>query len=164
VEANRLLADIEDLLRRTLGPALDLEMVLADGLWPTLCDPNQLEAAILNLVINARDAMPDGGRLTIETANAILDDAYARTQGERSGPGSISRSASPTPASAWSRTSLPGHSIPSSRQSPPGRAQVSACRCCTASSSNRTAMCGLFRAGPRHNVQAVLAAIPRAER
>lgn len=87
VEANRLVASTEDLLRRTLGPSIDLEMVLAGGLWPTLCDPNQLENAILNLAINARDAMPQGGRLTIETANAHLDDAYVRTQGGDVRPG-----------------------------------------------------------------------------
>ncbi len=81
VDANRLVAGMEDLLRRTLGPAVHLEMVLAGGLWPTLCDPNQLDSAILNLAINARDAMPDGGRLTVETANAHLDDAYARAHG-----------------------------------------------------------------------------------
>ena len=78
--ANRLVAEMEDLLRRTLGPAISLEMVLAGGLWPTLCDPVQLESALLNLCINARDAMPDGGRLTVETSNAHLDDAYAATQ------------------------------------------------------------------------------------
>jgi PAS domain S-box-containing protein len=81
VDANRLVAAMEDLLRRTLGPGIQLEMVLAGGLWPTLCDPNQLDSAILNLAINARDAMGEGGRLTIETANAYLDDAYARRQG-----------------------------------------------------------------------------------
>ncbi len=79
VDGNKLVAGMEDLLRRTLGPMVDLEMVLAGGLWPTLCDPNQLESAILNLAINARDAMPEGGRLTIETANAHLDDAYVRS-------------------------------------------------------------------------------------
>jgi signal transduction histidine kinase/ActR/RegA family two-component response regulator len=78
--ANQLVAEMEDLLRRTLGPAISLEMVLAGGLWPTLCDPVQLESALLNLCINARDAMPDGGRLTVETGNAHLDDAYAATQ------------------------------------------------------------------------------------
>ena len=82
VEANRLVSGMDDLLRRTLGPSVTLEMVLAGGLWPTLCDPNQLEGAILNLAINARDAMPDGGRLTLETCNASLDDAYVRSQGD----------------------------------------------------------------------------------
>jgi PAS domain S-box-containing protein len=76
VRANPLLASMEDLLRRTIGENIELELVLAGGLWPTLCDPNQLESAILNLVINARDAMPDGGKLTVETCNAHLDSAY----------------------------------------------------------------------------------------
>ncbi|RZL09969.1 MAG: PAS domain S-box protein [Rubrivivax sp.] len=77
VKANPLVASMEDLLRRTLGQHIGLELVLAGGLWPTLCDPNQLESAILNLAINARDAMPDGGQLVIETGNAHLDNAYA---------------------------------------------------------------------------------------
>jgi CheY-like chemotaxis protein len=81
VDANRLLSGMEDMLRRTLGPAIELQMVLGAGLWPTLSDPHQLESAILNLAINARDAMPDGGRLVIETANTRLDEAYARSQG-----------------------------------------------------------------------------------
>lgn len=80
VNANRLVTSMEDLLRRTIGPAVMLEFVTAGGLWTTLCDPNQLESAILNLAINARDAMPDGGKLVIETANAHLDDAYAAQQ------------------------------------------------------------------------------------
>ena len=82
VEVNRLLSGMEDLLRRTLEPAVSLEMALAGALWPTLCDPNQLENAILNLAINARDAMPNGGRLTVETANAELDPAYAEARGD----------------------------------------------------------------------------------
>ena len=80
VRANPLISSIEDLLRRTLGEQTRLEMVLAGGLWLTLCDPNQLENAVLNLAINARDAMPDGGTLTIETCNAHLDNAYAARQ------------------------------------------------------------------------------------
>ena len=75
---NRLVAGMEELIRRTVGPAVTLETVLAGGLWPTLCDPHQLENAVLNLSINARDAMPDGGRLTIETANTWLDEPGAR--------------------------------------------------------------------------------------
>lgn len=77
-DVNRLIAGMEDLLRRTLGPAITLEVVGAGGLWTTLVDPPQLESALLNLCINARDAMPDGGRLTVETANKWLDERVAR--------------------------------------------------------------------------------------
>jgi signal transduction histidine kinase len=70
---NRLIADMEELIRRTTGPEVAVEVVGAAGLWPVLIDQNQLENALLNLCINARDAMPDGGRLTIETANKWLD-------------------------------------------------------------------------------------------
>ncbi|HEX3950572.1 MAG TPA: response regulator [Steroidobacteraceae bacterium] len=76
LEVNPLLASMEELLRRTLGERVIFELVTAGGLWLTKCDPNQLENAILNLVINARDAMPDGGRLTVETGNSHLDNAY----------------------------------------------------------------------------------------
>jgi PAS domain S-box-containing protein len=80
VQTNPLIASMEDMLRRTLGENIELDFVLANGLWQTRCDPNQLESAILNLVINARDAMPAGGRLTIETCNAHLEGHDAGLQ------------------------------------------------------------------------------------
>jgi PAS domain S-box-containing protein len=80
VDANRLVSGMEELLRRTIGESVSLGIVTATGLWQTLCDPHQLESAILNLSINARDAMPDGGVLTIETCNAHLDDTYVARQ------------------------------------------------------------------------------------
>src|SRR5712664_3386997 len=79
VDANQLVVSLEDLLRRTIGETIDLEIVASDDLWCTLCDPNQLESALLSLAINARDAMPDGGKLTIATANAHLGNVIADT-------------------------------------------------------------------------------------
>jgi PAS domain S-box-containing protein len=76
IDANKLVAGTCELLRRTLGEAVSLETVLAGGLWRTHADPNQLENALLNLALNARDAMPNGGKVTIETANCALDEAY----------------------------------------------------------------------------------------
>jgi signal transduction histidine kinase/ActR/RegA family two-component response regulator len=77
VDCNKFVAGMSDMLRRTLGDSIKVETVLAGGLWRTFVDPSQLESAILNLAVNGRDAMPVGGKLTIETANASLDDAYA---------------------------------------------------------------------------------------
>ena len=74
---NRLVAGMEEMIRRTVGPAVAVEVVAAGGLWAALLDPNQLENALLNLCINARDAMPDGGRITIESANKWLDERAA---------------------------------------------------------------------------------------
>ena len=75
---NRLIDGMEELIRRTVGPEIEVEVVGAAGLWATLVDPNQLENALLNLCINARDAMPEGGRLTIETCNRWIDRRAAR--------------------------------------------------------------------------------------
>ena len=70
------------MLRRTLGEHIDVRYVETAGMWPAMADPSQLESAILNLALNARDAMPDGGRLTIELANKVLDEEYARDHAE----------------------------------------------------------------------------------
>jgi signal transduction histidine kinase/CheY-like chemotaxis protein len=77
VDANKLVSGMSEMLRRTLGEAIRIETVLAGGLWRIHADPNELENALLNLAVNARDAMPEGGKLTIETANTHLDDRYA---------------------------------------------------------------------------------------
>jgi PAS domain S-box-containing protein len=78
LDPNRLIAGMEDLIRRTMGPTVKVEVVGAGGLWPIRADGSQLENSLLNLCINARDAMPDGGTLTIETANKWLDERAAK--------------------------------------------------------------------------------------
>jgi PAS domain S-box-containing protein len=81
-DLGRLLTGMSDLLRRTLGELVTVDVVLGGGVWQALADPNQLELAIINLAVNARDAMPNGGKLTLETANVYLDDKYVATQAE----------------------------------------------------------------------------------
>ncbi|MCI1011316.1 PAS domain-containing protein [Pseudomonas oryzihabitans] len=80
VDVNQLIDGLTDLIQRTVGPSIQVETVGAAGLWPALVDPSQLENSLLNLCINARDAMPDGGRITIETANRWMDRETARAQ------------------------------------------------------------------------------------
>jgi PAS domain S-box-containing protein len=87
LDANKLVAATCDFLRSTLGESVSLETVLAAGLWRTEADPHQLENALLNLALNARDAMPEGGKLTIETANCFLDRAYVDRLAEPVEPG-----------------------------------------------------------------------------
>ena len=77
VNLAQLLPDLTEMLRRTLGELIEIEVVGSPGLWNVSIDPHQFETAVLNLAINARDAMPDGGKLTLELANVRLDDAYA---------------------------------------------------------------------------------------
>ncbi len=81
VDLNKLVQGMSELLRRSIGESITVETVLAGGLWKAAIDPNQLENAILNLAINARDAMPEGGTLTIETANTYLDESYVAANG-----------------------------------------------------------------------------------
>ena len=80
-DLNRIVADMHELIGRSVGPAITVETIAAGGLWNTFVDVGQLENALLNLCINARDAMPHGGRLTIETANRWLDDIAAMQRG-----------------------------------------------------------------------------------
>ena len=78
ISANSLITGMVDMIQRTVGPGIKVKTTLMAGLWPSLCDPHQLENAILNLCINARDAMSDGGRRTIEAANVCFDNRGAR--------------------------------------------------------------------------------------
>ncbi|TMJ01235.1 MAG: response regulator [Alphaproteobacteria bacterium] len=87
VDTNRLVQGMSELLSRSIGETVTIETVLAGGLWNAAVDPNQLENAIVNLAVNARDAMPTGGQLTIETANCHLDEHYVETAGEDIAPG-----------------------------------------------------------------------------
>jgi signal transduction histidine kinase/CheY-like chemotaxis protein len=82
IDANKMIVNMSNLLHSTLGEQIRIETVAAGGLWTINADAQQLESAILNIAINARDAMPDGGRLTIETANTYLDEAYCRQNPE----------------------------------------------------------------------------------
>jgi PAS domain S-box-containing protein len=82
VDFNRLIGDMDELLRRTLGEHVEIELKRAGDLWPALADSGQVENSLLNLAINARDAMPEGGKLIIETSNVHLDDDYASSNAE----------------------------------------------------------------------------------
>jgi signal transduction histidine kinase/CheY-like chemotaxis protein len=86
IDVNNLLNGLAEFLRRALGEQVELEVVGSGGLWPVEVDATELESALVNLAVNARDAMPNGGKLTIEASNTYLDEAYGRTHGEI-GPG-----------------------------------------------------------------------------
>lgn len=85
INCNKFVAGLSDLIERTIGGEIKIETVLGGGLWLTNIDPGQLENAILNLAVNARDAMPGGGKITIETSNAFLDERYGRMHGLKHG-------------------------------------------------------------------------------
>ena len=117
IDVNRLLNGLSDFLRRALGEDVSLEIVGAGGVWPVEADPAELEAAILNLAVNARDAMPDGGKLTIETGNAYLDDAYCRRYPDVR-PGQYVQVSVTNSGAGMTKASS---TAPSSRSSPPSR-------------------------------------------
>ncbi|MDB5446045.1 MAG: histidine kinase [Phenylobacterium sp.] len=104
ISVNSLVTGLSELIHRTLGEPVSVETVLAAGLWQVEVDPNELEAAILNLAVNARDAMPDGGRLTIETVNAHIDDGYAASHAEVMAGQYVAISVSDTGAGMDSKT------------------------------------------------------------
>jgi hypothetical protein len=129
-----------DMLRRSLGEQISIETVLGAGLWPTFADPNQLENVLLNLTLNARAAMPEGGCLTIETANTYLDDAYARGSAT-SRPGNMWSYASPARVPAFQRKLSVGCSSPFSPPSPLAKHLGWDSPWSTASSSSSADMC-----------------------
>ena len=88
LDANKLVVDVGDLLRRAIGETIAVETVLGNDLWRMEADANQLENALLNIGFNARDAMPNGGKLIIETANASLDKAYTSSLSDSRSPAS----------------------------------------------------------------------------
>jgi len=136
---NDLVADTGKLLRRTLGGQIEIESILADDVGPVDIDRAQLETSLVNLCLNARDAMPAGGRVLIETQNVSIDAAQAALlPGVSAGP--FVQIASAIPAAASCRRISTGSSSPSSRPRRAARDRDSASAWCMASSSSRTAI------------------------
>ena len=137
---NRLVSGMLDMLRRTLGAEISIETVLGAGLWPTFADAHQFENALLNLALNAKDAMPEGGCLTIETANTYLDDAYVRRFGDVEAGQYVVLCVTDT------GTGIPEEILdrvfePFFTTKPPAKARASGSPWCMASSSSPAAMC-----------------------
>ena len=120
VDVNEVVGDVEQLLRRTLGEHVELSSSLADGLRSVLMDPGQLEQILVNLAVNARDAMPDGGALRIDTANMDVDEDYASSRPELS-PGPTSACASATPAAGMPPETVQRAFDPFFTTKPPGQ-------------------------------------------
>jgi signal transduction histidine kinase len=136
VDLNRLVRGMSELLHRTLGEIVEIETVLAGGLWPVSVDVSQLESAIVNLSVNARDAMLGGGKLTIETANSFLDESYANAHDEVR-PGQYVLLAISDSGVGMSKEVLEQAFDPFSRPRRSARVPGSACRRSTGSSSSR---------------------------
>ena len=79
INMNDVVANMDAMLHRLLGEDIERKSVATEGLWNVRADPGQMEQVILNLAVNARDAMPGGGKITVETANVVLDESYARS-------------------------------------------------------------------------------------
>jgi signal transduction histidine kinase len=140
VDANKLVAGVAELLRRTVGEAVSLETDLAGEAWTAFVDSNQLENALLNLALNARDAMPDGGKLTIETANCDFDDKSATNGGSGITAGQYVMLAVTNTGLGMDRTTLDkARANRSSRRKASARGRVSVSARVTGSSSNRSA-------------------------
>ncbi len=122
-DVNQVVLGMEELFRNTVGPAIRIETRLAPELHPTLCDPNQLENALLNLIINARDAMPEGGSLVIETANSVVAGTKSVTaDGADVPPGDYATLTITDTGVGMTPGPWRGPSTPSSRPSPPATA------------------------------------------
>jgi PAS domain S-box-containing protein len=136
LDLNRLVSEASDMLFRTIGATVRIETVLTDGLWPALVDPTQIELVLLNLAINARDAMPEGGRLTVRTANVSRGDAPSDLA-----PGDYVLISVSDTGEGMTEEVLSGQSSPSSRQRRSAKAAVSASAWCTAWRPNPAAVC-----------------------
>ncbi len=134
VNINRLVDGMLDLIGRSVGPGIKVETVGAAGLWTSFVDAGQLENALLNLCINARDAMPDGGLLTVETSNRWMDERTARVRGLEPGQ-YVSLCVSDT-GTGMARKSSHAHSIHFSRPSPLARVPDLDCQWFMASQAN----------------------------